>query len=122
MSIYDYLNCKVALPKYGLTDTEFQTHDTPGQFFDTYELRGDGSLWHEDYELIDDPEDHGRLGFLKKVNTRWVLLENFTGEIKFHGHIKESGGPGGPDGFVYYSSYFVKGMLKELHFLEEKFF
>ncbi len=61
---------------------------------DQYEVRADGSLWHEDYDIEDrsDPNATGiaRLrGLLTPVNKRWVRVD-FTGRLEFHDWDKDT--------------------------------
>lgn len=61
MGTFDYLRCKYPLPLAGANALTFQTKNTPAQFLDTYELREDGTLWHEAY----DTEDHSDLALFR---------------------------------------------------------
>lgn len=77
---------------------------------DQYEIRADGTLWHQDYDTEDrsDPNAEGlaRLfGLATRVNERWEPVA-ITGEIVFYA-----------DGFEF-SAYFVGGALKHLETLE----
>ena len=71
-----------------MTDTVFQTKSLAGMCMDRYELRADGTLWHEEYDIGDrsDPEAEEverLLGAMSRVNPRWER-ENFTGEVRFY--------------------------------------
>jgi hypothetical protein len=85
MGVYDYLKVQCPLP--GIPDPsaiEFQTKDTDGQYLDHYEIRADGTLWHEAYEpewRADPSSPIG--GYLERKNPHWVE-ENFTGALEFY--------------------------------------
>jgi hypothetical protein len=48
MGMFDYVKCHYPLPVKGAEDLIYQTKDTPSQWLDMYEIRADGTLWHED--------------------------------------------------------------------------
>jgi hypothetical protein len=106
MSVYDYLTCKDPLPGGVPNGLTFKTHDMPCPYHDHYEIREDGSLWYEDYDVEDrsDPNAKGferYIGFMTRVNKRWIPCA-FTGEISFYTET------------LAFSSFFVKGKLKEI--------
>lgn len=85
---------------------------------DNYEVREDGTLWHEEYDTEDqsDPDAPGLLrfaGMLTRTNKRWVQVKDFTGEIKFHVWNKET------NSITNYSLYYYNGELREEHLLSE---
>jgi hypothetical protein len=104
----------------GLFDTiryknhEYQTKDTPKQCLDNYEIRGDGTLWTEDYDskCVSDSE-HILGGYMHCFNHRWVQVENFTGEIRFYRNLDKE-----CKNWEEFSAYFVKGQLKHLENIE----
>lgn len=53
MGMFDTLRCKYPLPVTGASDLVYQTKDTPAQWLDYYEIREDGTLWHEAYDTED---------------------------------------------------------------------
>jgi len=119
MGMFDYLRCKLPLPVLGACEMQFQTKDTGSQFLDLYEIREDGTLWHEAYDVEDrsDPNAEGfarMIGMITKVNQRWEQVKS-TGEIRFYdfptGNHKDGG-------WIEFSAYFVDGNLKELHLVE----
>ncbi len=119
MGMFDYIRCKYPLPLAGANELRFQSKDTPAQFLDEYEIREDGSLWHEDYETEDRsyPNAEGLLaliGIMTRVNCRWEPC-TFTGDITFGMYIDEELPS---KTWVEYSAYFLKGQLRELHQLE----
>lgn len=123
MGMFDYLRCEYPLPVDGANALEYRTKDTPAQYLDRYEIREDGTLWHEEYDMEDrspsakwrrehpgEPLPGGLvglygLGCATRVNERWhqVIL---TGEIRFGSATLE------------WSAYFVKGRLNQLHLID----
>lgn len=106
MGMFDQLTCRYPLPNPKAVGVLCQTKDTPAQYLDNYEIREDGSLWHEAYDVEDqsDPKAEGlaRLrGMLARVRKHWEPCR-FTGEIVFYANDFE------------YSAYFVRGQLKHL--------
>lgn len=109
MGMFDYLKCSYKLPFKGLRGVEFQTKDTPSQYLDHYEIRKDGTLWHEIYDIEDksDPNAEGLARFFgcaSRVNNRWEQVA-ITGEVVFYASDYE------------FSAYFVNGQLKQLETL-----
>lgn len=120
MSLFDELRCRYPLPIEGMQELLFQTEDTPAQFGDEYEIREDGTLWHEAYDTEDhsDPKAEGLFaicGMMTRVNQRWEFVP-FTGAIRFYSTLGEP-----PHyGWIEFSSYFVAGHLNQLHLLEHR--
>lgn len=76
MGMFDYI-------RYG--GHEYQTKDTPNQFLDQYEIREDGTLWHENYDSEWVEETNSVFGgYLDKKNTRWEFCSDFDGVIRFY--------------------------------------
>lgn len=114
--MYDVICCKYPLPA-GPADG-WQTKDTPAQYLDLYEIRADGTLWHEEYDIEDqsDPDAEGitaLAGCMTRVDKRWAQC-NMTGEIKFYQFADKS------EGWIEYSAYFVDGDLRELQTIENR--
>ena len=114
MGMFDYLKCHYPLPIEGLNDLQFQTKHTNAQFMDNYEIREDGSWWHEEYNIEDhsDPtkDGFGRLyGCMTKVNKRWVQ-EIITGEIRFYTVHNNK--------WLDFSAYFVEGKLNSIYLIK----
>jgi hypothetical protein len=69
-----------------LPDGKYQTKSTPAQYMDTYEIRADGSLWHEAYDW-DVRNNPNATGFNKvtmtRTNQRWEPC-HFFGCITFY--------------------------------------
>ena len=123
MGMFDEIRCLYPLPLEGANARVYQTKDTPAQFTDLYEIREDGTLWHEEYDLEDqsDPNAEGIariFGMCARVNERWEPVD-LTGEIRFYDFSKDTiGGPG--EGWIEWSAYFVKGNLKCLELIEDR--
>lgn len=112
MGMFDDLRCHYPLPREGANALAYQTKDTPAQQLDRYEIRADGSLWHEVYDIEDcsDPNAKGLLrlkGAMTRANKRWEP-ERLTGEIRFYHYDPSSGRR------VEFSAYFIDGQLREL--------
>lgn len=112
MGMFDDLRCHYPLPREGANALAYQTKDTPAQWMDKYEIRVDGTLWHEAYDIEDrsDPNATGlfRLkGAATKVNRRWEP-ERLTGEVRFYHYDPATCRR------VEFSAYFVDGQLREL--------
>ena len=85
MGMFDYLRCHYPLPIEGAAALEYQTKDTSAQMCDRYELRADGTLWHQAYDVEDDAFVNkrweadlmtGRVAFYSaKANGEWVEVE-----------------------------------------------
>lgn len=121
MGMFDYVRCKYPLPVDGANARLYQSKSLPSMGLDTYEIREDGSLWHEEYDTEDrsDPNAEGILalrGMLTKVNKRWVRVQE-TREVRFYDLIQ---GPNIEYGWVEFSAYFVDGQIKELHLVEHR--
>ena len=119
MGMFDYLICKYPLPiDKDLKNEIFQTEHTPIQCLDLYEIREDGTLWHEIYETEDqsDPNAEGFakfFGCMTRINKHWTPVLDFIGEIRFYTTLDNTN-------WIKFSTYFVDGKLKEIHLIEEK--
>lgn len=91
MGMFDYVKCACPLPDGEDGEAigfQFQTKDTEAQFLDRYEIRADGTLWHEQYEVEDhsDPEADGFaawVGAMTRVRPHWERVL-FEGELNFY--------------------------------------
>ena len=116
MGMFDTLICEMTLPYPAANGLDYQTKSLDCAL-DTYVLRADQTLWHEDYDIEDksDPAATGLarlIGAMAKVNKRLVPM-TLTGEVRFHGTTA--------DGVRFdWSAYFVGGRRRELHLLEEE--
>ena len=120
MGMFDNIKCSYKLPiEKDFSKEVFQTKNTPAQWLDHYEIREDGTLWHENYDTEDrsDPNKEGlaRLfGSMTKINKRWEFVKDFIGEIRFYTVYNSS------KYYIEFSSYFVNGILKELHLIKNE--
>lgn len=116
MGMYDSLRCGIKLPARFPDGYEFQTKSFPCPFLEHYEIRPDGTLWCEHYDIEDrsDPDAEGLSRFagrMTRVNLRWCP-EEITREIRFYGDLPDTG-------WIEFSAYFVNGVLRELHRIED---
>jgi hypothetical protein len=132
MGLYDNLTCKFPLPIKGINEFEFQTKDTDAQFLDNYEIREDGTLWHELYD-VEDCSDAAKwqaanpgkevpeelkgwssfAGCRSRINQRWEQVKPFTREIVFYTSFGD-----GQKGWIEFSAYFENGMVSKINFIE----
>lgn len=102
MGLFDEIRFKAKLPIVGAEALTYQTKDTPSQFMDSYEVREDGTLWHEVYD-VEDRSDTNADGFLRirgmmtRTNKHWEPC-GMTGEIRFY--------TGDKGWWIEFSSYF----------------
>jgi hypothetical protein len=112
--MFDDLKCHYPLPVDGANGFDYQTKDLLC-FMDKYEIREDGTLWHEAYDVEDqsDPDAEGFMalcGLMARVNKRWEQV-NHTGEVRFYDWLE-------PDGWIEWSAYFVAGQIREINLVE----
>ncbi len=84
MGMFDEVRIRYQLPWSEVQREIWQSKETPTQFGDQYEIREDGRLWHEAYDMRfeDDPEE--LLGvWIHKDNVRWEQ-EVWNGQIECH--------------------------------------
>lgn len=122
MGMFDNIKCSYMMPIKGLNTEIFQTKSTPAQMLDHYEIREDGTLWHENYDVEDrsDPSAEGSkrfAGMMTRVNKRWEFEDNFTGEIRFytyleHRDINNKDDEFNEDLWIEFISFFVKGRIE----------
>lgn len=115
MGMFDYLTCNAPLPVPGFEGHRWQTKSLECDL-DNYEIREDGTLWHEEYDIEDrsDPNAEGFhrfRGMLTRGNKQWEQCFGFTGEILFYDVVDREHNTG----WIEFSAYFVAGTLKELH-------
>lgn len=129
MGMFDYVRCKYPLPVPEVQERLFQPKDTDAQWMDRYEIREDGSLWHEAHDIEDRSDPAAPVGsfesirgMMTPVNKRWEPCSEFTGELCFHDNWEWRNHNGDDDayfkwypGWIEFSAYFVKGQLRELH-------
>lgn len=120
MGMYDQVKCLYPLSVEGANERDYQTKDL-NCFLDNYEIREDGRLWHQEYEVEDhsDPNAEGwrRLsGMMTRVEKRWEPCA-YTGEIRFYDSIEKTHPY---RGWIEWSAYFHHGTLKELHLVKHE--
>ena len=98
MGMFDEIICKYPLPKGAewAQDEVFQTKDTDAQFIDLYEIRKDGTLWHQNYAVEDRSDKKAKglkriLGCATRVNKRWVKCPH-NGVLQFYTSRKKGKG------------------------------
>jgi len=116
MGMYDTLRCTYPLPNAAASEIEFQTKSLDCAL-DEYEIRADGTLWRQDYDIEDrsNPDLPGLLaiaGIATRVNQRWSPTD-YTGEVRFW-HWSE-GKKDGQARSCTFSAYFFEGHLREIH-------
>jgi len=85
MGLFDYVTCRYQLPPEFPQDLEWQSKSTPAQYLDHYEIREDGTLWHEHYtHRIVAVEDDLFGVHIFRDNPEW-RPEPLTGELEVHG-------------------------------------
>ena len=119
MGFFDNLRCHAPLPfppdlepslVAKLQASVWQTKDLDC-FLDDYELRADGSLWHQLYDVEDrsDPTAEGLarlVGMLSRVNERWVPMTDYVGVITFYECLSK-----GCSGWLDFRATIVDGRL-----------
>jgi hypothetical protein len=115
VGMFDYLKCHYPLPVEGANALEFQTKDTDAQFIDQYEIRADGTLWHQTYDTEDrsDPNAEGLeafIGCMTRVNERWER-DQHTGALEFY--TSHNGG------WLEFSALFKDGSIQALVVVSE---
>lgn len=101
MGMFDNLRCLYPLPVKGANERQYQTKDTPCQYLNDYEITKDGVLRHREF----DPE--------QGIVDGWIGNPDFIGEIRFYNYDKDGK-------WIEFSSYFVNGLLKELHLVSNE--
>jgi hypothetical protein len=132
MGMFDNIRCRYPLPLEGANALDYQTKDTPAQFCDLYEIRDDGTLWREHYEVEDhsaaakwQAENPGQelpealsgwesiIGSMTHVNERWEQVSDFIGELRFYTTL-----PPKHSGWIEWSAYFEAGKIARLNLIE----
>ena len=91
----------------------YQSKNTPRQLTDNYEIRNDGTLWHEDYstEWVEDEGLFG--GSIKQSNLCWTRCDAFDGLIRFSREDEARGGWKN-DAWIEYEALFIDGCMIKL--------
>lgn len=104
MGMFDYIN-------YG--GHEYQTKDTPDQFMEHYEIRGD-ELWYKQVEREYVEDDTDLFGCrLQEISHEWKFLDTFDGILKIYRENKELGGHK-KDAWIEYAMLFMNGKIIKL--------
>lgn len=115
MGMFDTLRCHYPLPVEGANELEYQTKDLIC-FMDHYEIREDGTLWHEEYD-VEDKSDPNAVGIkrwsgcMSRVNASWVPSD-YTGEVRFYSAWD--------DNWLEWSAYFNDGMLQQVNLIKNE--
>jgi hypothetical protein len=143
MGMFDNIRCKWPLPVSGANELDYQTKDTPNQSLDNYEIREDGTLWIEEYDVENRSEaakwkkDHpgeevpeelkgwkSFIGCLTRINKRWVQVTDFTGEVAFYTLCDTKDGKvvnaDERAGWIEWSAYFIKGKLNSVNLIKNR--
>lgn len=117
MGMFDDLRCKYPLPVEGANNVAYQTKDAQADpYMEQFEIREDGSIWRELYDVEDRSDfalgigEDKFAGCMSRINKRWEP-HNITGEVRFYTWDKDAGS-------LEFSSYFLNGQLRELHLIE----
>jgi hypothetical protein len=120
MGVYDSIICKYPLEIEGANDLVYQTKSMDWPQLELYEIREDGTLWHEDYDVEDRSDPNATKGSFESVrgmkthvNKRWRQMKDYIGEIRFHTFPNKN-----DTGWLEYSAYFVKGRLNQINVIE----
>jgi hypothetical protein len=111
MGMFDYVKCDYPLPwpEASGFGYEWQSQDTDDQYLSRYEIRADGTLWHERYDIRNEADEKAPLGFWQhRENVRWEQVKQ-TGEVELH-HLV-----GTPPNHTWYSVqfWFRDGVVKD---------
>ena len=127
MGLFDEIRCKADLPVDLDVDHRSHWFQTKSLLcaMDMYEIREDGTLWRERYDIEDksDPEAIGieaMVGCMTRTNKEWVACDLFTGEIRFHtlaSSIERSDIGQIHSGWIKFSSYFICGRMVQIELL-----
>jgi len=96
MGMFDNVHCHYPLPWPEVQDATWQSKDTPAQYLDEYEIREDGTLWHEAYTSRWEKDDSAPLGFyLYRDDVHWAQVSDVSGELEIHHLAENTSSPGG---------------------------
>jgi len=113
--MFDNVRCLYPLPWPELQSVTWQTKDTDAQYLDHYEVRADGTLWHEAYyaRWIDDPTGIMRF-YMTRENVRWEQVP-FVGQLEIDHYAEHANAPGGDMYSVVF--WFRGGVVKDAVFV-----
>ena len=117
MGMFDNIKCKYLLPLEGANALNYQTKDTDEQSIDNYEIREDGTLWHENYDSRCEDNKESPFGFsIHRDNLRWEQVF-INSEVQFYTmySVKDGQLVNSYNGrWLKWSANFVDGKLLEL--------
>lgn len=93
MGLFDEVKCLYPLPWPEAQELIWQTKDTDAQYLHQYEIRADGTLWHEDHTIRVEDDKASPLGIvMHRDNKHWVQV-NYTGELEIYTSIESRTAP-----------------------------
>jgi hypothetical protein len=104
MGMFDWVRCEYPLPIKETNKVIYQTKSMLNNL-DSFIIKEDGKLYHISFD------DEGVVS-----DDTAKFYENFTGELLFYGHLDDATS----SGWVEYSSYFIRGVLKIITVIEYK--
>lgn len=112
--MFDNITCKYPLPT--AQDEVFQTKDLENAL-DNYEIRHNGTLWIEEYDVEDrsDPNAEGIariFGMMCRVNERWAR-SYFSGQVDFYTYLDDD-----YEKWIEYRAVFKNGVIQSLETLK----
>jgi hypothetical protein len=126
MAMFDYVKCAYPLPGASpeINAQVFQTKDLKCRL-DELEIRGDGSLWVEDYDTEDQSGlmSNGQKHPYKvstRVNPRARALTDFTGTLRMCANYGPEALASCCKGWVVLSARFEAGQLRDVSVLEDR--
>ncbi len=115
MGVFDEIRCKYKLPLPEAQDFVFQTKDTDEQYCGMYEIREDGTLWHEAYDYRHENNPESPFGFyMHRDNRRWEQ-EEYAGQLSMY-HLV---GDGDDRKFYTFLLWFKDGVVRDVISLVE---
>ena len=111
--MYDELKCHYPLPLERANERTYQTKDLDC-LMDHYEIREDGTLWHEIYDTRFEKTDGSPFGFyLHRDNKRWEPVL-FSGALDFYTFSDND------VGWLEWSAYFKDGTLQQVNLVRHE--
>ena len=113
MGMYDEVICHYPLPWPEVQNQIWQSKNTPAQYLERYEIRADGTLWHEAYIKRFKKDASSPLGFrLYRDDVHWAQVSDFCGELEIHTSVEHADHPGGQWYSVRF--WFRNGTVKDM--------
>ena len=113
MGMFDEVICHYPLPWPEVQDSIWQSKNTPAQYLERYEIRADGTLWHEAYTERFEKDASSPLGFrLYRDDVHWVQVSDVGGELEIHTFVEHADHPGGQWYRVLF--WFRNGTVKDM--------